>query len=103
MRANESNKVMRIDSLRSEQLDQRVGGVFVRRQETDRSGFGVVFAADEGADARTERARDGSDVGAELYDVGHGQAVLVVLGVPFVGLVGNCGEAVVVCAGHFVA
>jgi hypothetical protein len=103
MRANQRNQIVRIDRLGGEELEQRVGRVRVAGQEACRTSFGVVFAADEGADAGAEGAYDGGDVGAELDDVGHGHAVLIILGVPFVGLVGDGREAVVVGTGHFVA
>jgi hypothetical protein len=93
---------MRINRLRREQLEKGVGAVCLGGQEPGRPSFRVVFAADERANAWAERAYDGGDGGAELDDVGHGEAVLVVFCVPFVGLFGNGGEAVVVGAGHFV-
>lgn len=102
VRADQSNEVMCVNRLGREELEKGVGGVFLAGEKTGGSGFGVVFAADEGADARAERAYNSGNIGAELNDVSHGHAVLVVFVVPFHGLVGDGGKTVVVCAGHLV-
>lgn len=103
VRAHQRDEVVRVDGLCGEELQQGVCGVRLAGQEAGGPGFGVVLAPHEGADAWAEGTHDGSDVCAELDDVGHGEAVLVVFGVPFFGLLGDLREPVVVGARHFVA
>jgi len=89
VRAHQRDEVVRVDGLCGEELEQRVGRVGFGGEQARGPGFGVVFAPDEGADAWAEGTYDGGDVGAELDHVGHGEAVLVVFGVPFFGLLGD--------------
>ena len=89
--ADQRNEVVRVDRLCAEQREQCRSRVLLAGKKAGWAGFAVVFAADEGADAWAERAHDGGDVGAELDDVGHGHAVLVVLGIPVLGLVSDGG------------
>lgn len=51
--ANESDEIVWIDGLGLEELDEDVCGVFFAGEKTRWPGFGVVLAADEGADARS--------------------------------------------------
>lgn len=53
-----------------------------RRQQTGGVGIGVIDTADEVADAGAARAGAGADLGAELDEIGHGHAIVLVRVVP---------------------
>lgn len=82
VRTDKGNKVIGANCLVLEEVDQSESIRLNARQETARVGLGAILASNERANTGTERAGNGSNIGAHLDQISHGdlgEAILCVV------------------------
>lgn len=95
MRPDERSEAVRLDGLVAEELDVKRSAASDRREQAVRAGLGAILAADECAAAGPEGTDDYRDLGHELYEVGHRDAVGLVNWEQFLGVCNDVLQAVV--------
>jgi hypothetical protein len=82
MRADQRRQPMRLDGLILEKLDERVGIRVNPRQKTISASNATILPPNIGPNPRTHRTSHRRNRGTHLHQIGHGDAVASVRGVP---------------------